>query len=260
MTRQILLRYARLLGRFRNGWQMVRTLRGGPPCDAAVLWDGTRLTHPPGHPGLVEAITELWLEQPYTRGGFYRPRPGDVVVDAGANIGLFSVWVTRREPRCRVVALEPFAENFEHLVANLRASGLGPDRAEAHRVALGAAYGSGRMVSVGDRSLDHTLTAGTDPGAAASTPIIPLEALFELARSDRIALLKVDIEGSERDVFEGAGRDTLSRFDRVALEYHDNLRPGTLDLLKDRLGSTHRLESFPSECPGCGILLGTLAN
>ena len=108
-----------------------------PSCDTAVLWDGTRITHPPGRGGLVEIVVELWLEQPYTRGGFYRPADGDVIVDAGANIGLFSIWASRQSRRCRVIALEPFPENFAYLEANLRAAGLGLERVYPQRIALG---------------------------------------------------------------------------------------------------------------------------
>jgi FkbM family methyltransferase len=247
--------YGRLLGHFRNGGRLVRAVRGGPPCDAAVLWDGTRIAHPEGRPGLVEIVVELWLEQPYTRGGFYRPAAGDVVVDAGANVGVFSVWMARRNPRGRVTALEPFAENFEYLRANLRAAKLGPDRVEPHRVALGASAGQGRMVAVGDRSLDHTLAPGGTAPDGEPVPVVPLGGLFDLAKADRISLLKVDIEGSERDVFEGADPATLRRFDRIALEYHDNLRPGTLALLRERLGPTHETVTHPSSVEGCGILL-----
>src|SRR5947209_1652564 len=98
MTRKSLLRYGQLLREFRNG---------------------TRIAHPPGRVGLVEIVVELWLEQPYTRGGFYRPGDGHVIVDAGANIGLFSIWAARQNPRGRVVSLEPFSENFEYLTTNL---------------------------------------------------------------------------------------------------------------------------------------------
>lgn len=261
MTLALLTYYARLIAGFRNGGDLVRTLRGGPPCDEAVLRDGTRIAHPPGRPGLVELVVELWLEQAYTRGGFYSPRAGDVVVDAGANVGLFSIWLARRGPGARVVALEPFAENFAQLQANLRVAGLGPDRVEPRRMALGAAVGAGTMVAVGDRSLDHTLRLGDgeglgDGGAEAgdAIPVVPLAGLLDLARADRLALLKVDVEGSERDAFETVDRATLERFDRIAIEYHDNLRPGTLALLKDRLAATHVVESFGSSVDGCGIV------
>jgi hypothetical protein len=91
-----------------------------------------------------------------------------------------------------------------------------------------------------------------------SVPIIPLSGLFDLARVGRIAWLKVDIEGSEREAFEGGTPETFRRIDRMAVEYHDNLRPGTLNVLCDRLATTHDTLVVPSSIEGCGILLARL--
>jgi FkbM family methyltransferase len=257
MTLRSLAMYGQLLRRFRNGWQLVRAIRGGPPCYSGVLWDGTRIDNPPGRTGLVEVLVELWLEQPYTRGGFYRPADGDVVVDAGANVGVFSIWLARRHPRCRVVALEPFPENFACLEANLRSARLGAGRVEPQRLALGPTFGQGRMIAVGGRSLDHRLAQGGEAREGWDVATVPLEGLFDLAQTDRISLLKVDIEGSERDAFEHADPAVLGRIDRVAIEYHDHIRPGTLALLRSHLEPTHHCVVRPSAVEGCGILLAS---
>ena len=70
-----------------------------------------------------------------------------------------------------------------------------------------------------------------------------------------IDFLKVDIEGSEHDVFAAASPDLLSRFKRIAMEYHDQIVPGTLELLRRVLSSTHEITVRPSKMEGCGILL-----
>jgi FkbM family methyltransferase len=111
-----------------------------------VLWDGTRIAHPAQRAGLLEAVQEIWLERIYTS-SFYRPSDGDVIVDAGANIGLFAIYVARQNPRCRVIALEPFAENFQYLQANVARAC--PKNVTCHEVALGAGFGQGEMQAVG---------------------------------------------------------------------------------------------------------------
>src|ERR1039457_2724443 len=80
------LQMGSLMLHFRNGRTLVARMRAAQPCDEVVLWDGTRIAHPPGRGGLLEAMVELWLERTYTE-GFYYPRDGDVIVDAGANVG-----------------------------------------------------------------------------------------------------------------------------------------------------------------------------
>jgi hypothetical protein len=43
----------------------------------------------------------------------------------------------------------------------------------------------------------------------------------------------------------------------LAIEYHDHLEPGTLDVLQRQLAPTHLLTISPSCLAGCGILLAT---
>ncbi len=57
---------ASLMVRFRNGRTLVQCMRAAQPCDEVVLWNGTRISHPPERDGLLEAVVELWLEQAYT--------------------------------------------------------------------------------------------------------------------------------------------------------------------------------------------------
>ena len=258
---------------FRNGAELVQRMRAGESCDEVVLWDGTRIQHPAGREGLLEGLQEIWLERVYTN-GFYRPAAGDVIVDAGANVGLFAICIARQNPRCRVVALEPFAENFRFLETNVAKARLG--NVKCLEMAVGAEFGAGEMQAVGTRSLDHVLRVnafaargrGSTPEArdrqlearssrlAAAVSVVPLSGLFELADAPEIDFLKMDIEGSERDVFAAASPDVLLRIQRIAMEYHDSIVPGTLGLLRQALAPSHEITVRPSQQGGCGILLG----
>jgi FkbM family methyltransferase len=211
------------------------------------------LEHPSGRAGLVEALVEIWIEKVYTPSGFYIARAGDVIVDVGANVGLFSIWMSRLNRACRVVALEPFVENYECLCNNTHKAC--PNNVETHQIALGECYRTGQMKAVGNRSLDHMLSLEDLDGSRDTIPVVPIQGLFDLARASRIALLKVDIEGAEYQAFERADSQTLGRIDRLAIEYHDHLRPGTLDMLRNRLVNTHQLKIIPSCLTGCGVLL-----
>jgi FkbM family methyltransferase len=252
----VLRRAAYLLTSFRNGATLADSYRRKKPCDRAVCWDGAVLRHPPGRRGLAETLLEIWFDQVYTR-GFYRPAPGDVVIDAGANVGLFSVWLARRFPACRIVAFEPFAENYDLLCANLRSAHV--SNVEAHRAGLGGRSGFGRMEDTGPRSLDHRLT--TDPGGDASQAgavrVHSFADALRLAGGGPVALFKIDVEGSEHDLFEHAEPADLARVARFAIEYHDNIRPGTLDLLKRRLADSHDVRLGISYPYGDGMLYAT---
>jgi FkbM family methyltransferase len=234
---------------------MIRYLRGFPPISQAKLLNGKSIVHPLKG-GLVEAILENWFEKSYFPNGFYVPKSEDVIVDIGANIGLFTIQAAQINPKARIAAFEPFPENFECLSRN--AINLGLKNVTLHTYAVSSHYEQGLIVETGDRSLDHQLIKQSEKTSDMSncTPVdvIPLEGIFELMKVNTISLLKVDIEGAEHDVFESTSEKTLKRIDRIALEYHDNLRPGTLSLITQKLASTHHVKIIPSNLSSCGLL------
>ena len=70
--------------------------------------------------------------------------PGALVVDAGANIGMFALWVANRAQRCQVLAIEPATPSFKLLQRNVEDHGLG-QRIACVQAALGEAHGSAEL-------------------------------------------------------------------------------------------------------------------
>lgn len=247
--------YWYLATHFRNGYQLIRSFRNGPPCGKAVRWNGSQLVHPENRDGFVGTILELWKDRCYTREDFYQPRDGDWIVDAGAHVGLFSIAMALENPRCQILALEPFQENYACLQRNLQA--LGIDNVSPLHCAVGGEQRTAFMKSVGDRSIDHLLQSTPD-SETRSVAVLSLAGILDRLGTDRVAMLKMDVEGAEYDAFAVSDSAILSRFERIAMEYHDNLRPGTLDLICDKLDPTHELRIEPTFDRGYGILLATL--
>jgi FkbM family methyltransferase len=225
---------------FRNGVSLARAYARHLPRGRAVCWDGTVIVHPPELIGLPETLLEVWYEQIYTR-GFYTPRAGDRIIDGGANIGLFSLWMARQAP-CRIVAFEPVKQNYEMLLRNLENAGV--TTVEAKRAGLSGVPGHATMTN-SPRSLDHRLVHADGVMTAEAVPTYSLKQAIAFA-GDQVDFCKIDIEGSERDVFEAADETTLGQVRRFAIEYHDNIRPGTLQLLRQRLAGTHDVRIEPS--------------
>lgn len=126
-------------------------------------------------------------------------KPGDTVVDAGANIGAHTVPFARAVLPGVVHALEPQRLVHQTLCANIALNQL--LNVHTYREALGADHGTVR-VPVLDPSrllnfggLDVTLCDEGDP--------TPVRTLDSMALSD-CALMKIDVEGMELDVLFGA--------------------------------------------------------
>ena len=251
--------YFYLLKNFRNGWSLIQNLRhggwlaDGPPCAEIILRDGCRLTHPPQMGGFAGSLVELWFDQCYTKDGFYEPKDGDVIIDCGAHVGLFSIFIARRNAACRVISFEP-SENFDYLQRNVAAVGV--KNIELHRLAVGKEQGWVHMVHSTGRSIDNRAEA-VEQAESTAVKMIPLIEVLAMAKKDRIDFFKMDIEGSEIDVMNAATRETLLRIERLGIEYHDNLVPGALKRLQEILAPTHELRVEPTP-HGHGLLTAWL--
>src|SRR5579863_3379918 len=51
-------------------------------------------------------------------------RPGDVVVDVGANIGIVALYLARKHPDIRIIAIEPVPTTYQHLQENIDLNGV----------------------------------------------------------------------------------------------------------------------------------------
>ena len=160
-------------------------------------------THGPADLHVSRRIREEGIWEPYeTSLVLDILRSGDVFVDAGANIGYFSLLaasVVGEEGM--VYAFEPEPDNFRLLRASAELNGMG-SRIEAVRAGLAREDGAGRLYLSGDNLGDHQTHAG-----GAGRPCVPIEMIdgsaYLRGRISRLDLLKVDTQGAEFLVMAG---------------------------------------------------------
>ena len=151
----------------------------------------------------------------------YDVRPSDrVVIDAGANIGLFACYATRRSPAARVVCIEPFPATYERLRQTIRANRL-DDRVTCLNQALDSSEGTAAMTSAAEASQMYRLASGDRGAGSVTVRTLTLARLIEDLATDTIDLLKMDIEGSEYNVLLTTPREILHRIRRINVEYHE---------------------------------------
>ncbi|KOX04369.1 31-O-demethyl-FK506 methyltransferase [Streptomyces sp. NRRL B-1140] len=190
---------------------------------------------------------EIFAGNAYFKHGVTLP-PDAVVVDAGANIGMFTLAVARRSPGARVIAVEPVEELAAAAAVNAELHGVD---AVVLRCALGRAesetdftyYPHNSVMSGGfaqaDEDLDvlrgYLLTGeGAEDGAhldrlaadrmTAVRRRVPTTTLTRIAAEHgltRIDLLKVDVEKAEAQVLDGIDAALWPRIDRIVMEVHD---------------------------------------
>ncbi|MES2862030.1 MAG: FkbM family methyltransferase [Pseudomonadota bacterium] len=137
--------------------------------------------------------------------------PRDVFLDVGANIGLYSLKAARLVgPTGRVLALEPGAEAYDHLVANLAMNAF--PWAAPMKVAASDAAGEAVLhhVPLGHDPQAFSLIANARATDGEVVETVTLDSLIDRAGLTRVDLIKIDVEGAEPIVIAGA-RDMLAR-------------------------------------------------
>lgn len=138
---------------------------------------------------------------------------GDVMIDIGANVGILALAATTAVGDSgRIYALEPHPLTFAYMEGNLALN-------HAHRVvplnvAAGAESGTIRFTDTRWDALNHITVSEDEPSI--EVPVRRLDELF--GDLPKVALLKIDTEGYECSVLEGA-QGMLKNVDRVYFEY-----------------------------------------
>jgi FkbM family methyltransferase len=148
-------------------------------------------------------------------------RPGDVFLDAGANLGLFSlIAASRVGPVGQVHAVEPARTAFKMLVENVSLNRF--ENVKCHNLAFSDRDEERPLHVCGDGFFAWS-SFGKPVGDAAyveqTDELIKCVALDGFVDSNRIScidLMKVDVEGWEHRLFSG-GRKVLSRSDAPVL-------------------------------------------
>lgn len=148
---------------------------------------------------------------------FLLPLQNPVLLDAGANIGQYSL-LTVHHPGLTVIAFEPYNVALRYLQQNIELNGV-TDRIQIHPVALSNQAGhssflvplTDRQGEIGNIGWSRMCVPGQIPswGGTYTELTVPTQTLdsFDIARID---VMKIDVEGGE-DKFIGGGLDTITR-------------------------------------------------
>ncbi len=190
-----------------NAWRGVETTR-------LRLRNGLVIESAPGAL-VVPLYKEIWYRDDYRLRADPLPR-GATVIDIGANIGMFALYVAVEWGAARVYAYEPFPVSFALLQRNAERNRL----SAVVPVALAIAGQAGmRGLHLQGRHGVHSLFG--DSGDAVPIECITLADAFARDHIARCDFLKLDCEGAEFELLFATPPEVFARIDRIALEYHD---------------------------------------
>lgn len=148
-----------------------------------------------------------------------------VIVDAGANIGLFSRLVLKKRPDANLYAIEPEDNNYQLLKANTKSYAVTTIREGiwSHDCNL-------KVVprDTGDWGFIVKEVSKQDSNTINATSITSLAGRYKL---NRIDLLKMDVEGSEYEIFNSGNLEWLDLCNAIVIETHDHIIKGADELV-----------------------------
>jgi FkbM family methyltransferase len=169
----------------------------------------------------IYVFYQVYCAQHYSAVGDIGP---GVIIDAGANVGYSSCWLADRYPTHSIIAIEPEPANYAIAAANVERFG---DRVQMRHAAL---WHQPASIAICGRPYRDGLSWATQvepatAGAPGTCDAVTVDQLLAESASQRVALLKVDIEGAEAVVFSDASR-WVDRVDAIAIELHDDSQFG----------------------------------
>ena len=175
-----------------------------------------------------------------------------LIVDAGANIGMATLYFAHQYPLAQIVAIEPEPSNFEMLQRNC--SGL------PNVILLqGALWSSNSPLEIEDLTVEawmFKVTEQTGEHGAVGVAAITILDILKRVGAQHIDLLKLDIEGAELKLFSDGADEWIDRVRMIAIELHDRFLPGCAQAFYSVLAS----RKFIQEVKGENIFIKVLGS
>jgi FkbM family methyltransferase len=165
--------------------------------------------------GELSAFPEIYRDNVYERVPGFTPKAKDIVLDIGANTGIFSLKQAARG--ASVYAFEPNPEAYSRLVRNVEENSL-TGRIVVFREALGSRPGL-----AGLKTSSSTVVTRVEFNVRGDVKVGSLNDAIPALGLERVQLIKLDVEGAEAEVLAGGTR-VLSRVERIVMEYHGQER------------------------------------
>lgn len=155
-------------------------------------------------------------------------------IDAGCNIGLTSVYMSKHFPDSNFIVIEPDSSNFESIVYNLEANKIN----KVAKIKGGVWSKNANLKLVNDfRDKNDWSIRVEGTQEDGDLKAFSIQYLMDAHQFLDIDILKMDIEGSEKEVFTGLNADVsfLSKTKCIAIEIHDEFdcREAVYKILRD---------------------------
>jgi FkbM family methyltransferase len=182
-----------------------------------------------GNTSDIDTFVQVIYEQSYNISLEFEPF---MIIDLGSNIGLTTLYFKNRFPQAKVLALEPETENFKLLKKNTQFY----SDIDCFNLAI---WNKSTYLSVENIGLDNWgfIVSETDTDTNNCVTSITMSELINKNNIKCIDILKIDIEGSEKELFESPCDDWLKITKVIIIELHDRIKFGASEAFFNALSN-----------------------
>jgi len=216
--KQILLMDLKLHNLLRNAL----SIAVGENSNKLLFKNGIELYGPKNLP-LIEMVSEIFTQNIYNPTNF-GIGPSDIIIDIGANIGIFSLFAAKKTHNL-VYAFEPSIENIKYLVKNMQVNGV--KNVLVNKLAVSDKIGKKKLYltknPAGHMLFDHSIEGRQRKYI--EVPTTTLQSILNNNNLEQVDFLKMDCEGSEGAIITSTPKEYLRKIKKIVMEFHDNVSP-----------------------------------
>jgi FkbM family methyltransferase len=161
-------------------------------------------------------LKEVWLKNIYNQFGV-KVEDGDLVIDIGAHIGIFSTYAAEKNKSGKIFSFEPFKDNFNRLKFHKNLN----NKSNIKELNLGVAGENGKKSFYvnSKNSGGHSLIKNIDRKKEVEIETIRLSDFCKKEKIKKIDFLKIDSEGAEFEIFQ-KDHSFLNIVKKIIIECH----------------------------------------
>jgi FkbM family methyltransferase len=150
-------------------------------------------------------------------------QPNDIILDLGANEGMFSILMAKTYPKVKVISIEPVTRTYKQLLENISLNKLHNittyqcavgNSSRKQEIVVSNEYSGGSSLEITYVDKDHYKEV---------VQVTPIADIFTMFKIDRCKLLKIDVEGLEHETLMD-NDEILSKIDNLVGEIHINTK------------------------------------
>ncbi|MBC9813781.1 FkbM family methyltransferase [Crocinitomicaceae bacterium CZZ-1] len=156
-----------------------------------------------------------------------------LIVDLGAYIGLSALYYAETYPDAKIICVEPEDSNFELLRSNT-------ERLRQVELINAGVWSKNAGLRIKNKEVEKWAFSLEEvpEGEEYDVFAVTIDSILAKSGCDRIDILKIDVEGAEKQLFSEGFEKWIDKVDVIVVELHDRIIEGCSKAVYNAIGET----------------------